>query len=519
MKTVAVVLTALVTALMLAVLADIAAAQEIEAVYGRQVSFYRGELFWFVEGINQAELGYDDGSAELGQFVSEVPDDPMAAVRFDSLTPPFFLKSAKVFVADADCFPDQPGDQFTPFYISVHEDSSGLPGRLISQGDVAVNPLEWECGGVWVEMDVNKLTVEDTVFWAAMQWQEEFPANPHFGLDLSTTSQHSYYSKSDESGQPVWHQCNWGQYMIRSEIFCNDLDGNLTIAPGAVLPDSFRIYSSGQPVVYPGEEFYDTTVINHMHCRVKLPSPQNYFCVTSFNNGVESESSKVVLIEGSTMKRADVRFEPDLFQIQMRPESDTCLQLILTNKNDRRINYRFAGADIIAEKIFAPVTIGIVPSEGDIPDDLADTVKLNLHTNSGVLGDYSIEISIELWDSVQGYMDEIYLIALEVGEFTHAEDDANIVPGEFYLGQNYPNPFNNSTIIPYEITQDGLNITLQIINIKGELVREFDLENSRSGRILWNACDKSGNKMPSGIYLLRAKSGDIIQIRKILLLK
>ncbi len=519
MKSIAVVFSALAAVFILTAFVDIAAAQEIEAVYGRQVSFYRGELFWFVEGINQTELGYDDGSAEIGQFVSASPDDPVAAVRFDSLAPPFFVKAAKVFAADADCFPDLPGDQFTPFYICMHRDSSGLPGRMIMQEEAAANPQDWEYGGVWVEAEVNGLRVEDTVLWAAMQWQEEFPANPHFGLDLSTTTQHSYHSIINASGERIWQKCSWGQFMIRSEILCNDIDGSLTIAPGAAMPDSFRIYSSGQSVVYPSEEFYDTTVINHMHCRVKLPSPQNYFCVTSFNNGVESESSEIVFIEGSTLKRADVRFEPDSFQIQMRPESDTCIQLILTNKNDRSINYRFAGADILTEKIFSPVTIGFVPSEGDIPDDFADTVMLNIHTNSGVLGEYSIDINIELWDSVQGYMDENYRIALEVGDFTHVEDDPNVVPEEFYLGQNYPNPFNNSTIIPYKMPRDGLDVTLQIINIKGELIREFDLENSQFGSILWDACDKSGNRMPSGVYLLRAKSGNIFQIRKTMLLK
>ncbi|NIP41702.1 MAG: hypothetical protein GWN61_04150, partial [candidate division Zixibacteria bacterium] len=65
------VFTALAAAFILTINYDISAAQEIEAVYGRQVSFYRGELIWFVEGINETDLGYDDGNSDQAHYLTE----------------------------------------------------------------------------------------------------------------------------------------------------------------------------------------------------------------------------------------------------------------------------------------------------------------------------------------------------------------------------------------------------------------------------------------------------------------
>ncbi len=73
-------------------------------------------------------------------------------------------------------------------------------------------------------------------------------------------------------------------------------------------------------------------------------------------------------------------------------------------------------------------------------------------------------------------------------------------PHSFQLGQNYPNPFNDTTVIPFRLEQAG-EATLQVYNIRGELVEEQQLGHLASGeqRHLWQAHG------PSGLYYYRLR--------------
>lgn len=61
------------------------------------------------------------------------------------------------------------------------------------------------------------------------------------------------------------------------------------------------------------------------------------------------------------------------------------------------------------------------------------------------------------------------------------------------LEQNYPNPFRGSTIIPYDIKSDYQNAHIELIDIKGNSIKRFQLSQS-SGQILLT------NQLKSGLY-------------------
>ncbi|NIP41703.1 MAG: T9SS type A sorting domain-containing protein, partial [candidate division Zixibacteria bacterium] len=357
------------------------------------------------------------------------------------------------------------------------------------------------------------------VLWVMMQWQEEFPTAPLFGLDKSIVRMNSFFSYVDPSGNRVWDMCSWGQYMMRAEVLENDLDGNTALTADAVMPDSFRIYSSGQPLVTASEEYYDTTIVNSLHCRISLPGPKNYFCLTHFIDGQESPASGIVMIEGSSTESADVGLEPDSMEIVSRSANDTSLVLVITNSNGGEINYRISQIEISPEGPPSTVDVKFMPSEGFIPNDGSDTITVSIKIAPEAIGDYSISTEFELWDSAQGYVQERYRIILHVEEMTDAEDDYSGKPDVFYLGQNYPNPFNNETIIPYKMPPNTGDFLVEIINMRGELVRKLKIKNLGNGFIRWDACDKSGNKLPSGIYFLRVNADNFRQTLKMVLLK
>ena len=90
----------------------------------------------------------------------------------------------------------------------------------------------------------------------------------------------------------------------------------------------------------------------------------------------------------------------------------------------------------------------------------------------------------------------------------------------FELEQNYPNPFNPSTTIEYELNSSD-NVTLQIFDIKGELIKTLvnDFQVSGNHKAVWNGTNSRGEKLSSGVYFYSIKTKDNIGTKKMILLK
>lgn len=85
---------------------------------------------------------------------------------------------------------------------------------------------------------------------------------------------------------------------------------------------------------------------------------------------------------------------------------------------------------------------------------------------------------------------------------------------------NYPNPANPSTQIVYALPEAAA-VKLSIFNIRGQLVREFDMgyQNAGSYQKVWDARDQSGMVVPSGTYIYRLQAGNEMATQRFLLLK
>ena len=84
----------------------------------------------------------------------------------------------------------------------------------------------------------------------------------------------------------------------------------------------------------------------------------------------------------------------------------------------------------------------------------------------------------------------------------------------------YPNPFNGRLNITLNISanSDG---TLQLYNIKGELVKSWDDRLIRSGvsTINWNPTNNKGDNLSSGIYFISYLSSELNMKKKVIFLK
>lgn len=95
-------------------------------------------------------------------------------------------------------------------------------------------------------------------------------------------------------------------------------------------------------------------------------------------------------------------------------------------------------------------------------------------------------------------------------EFEHVE-----LVTEYSLLQNYPNPFNPSTVIEFNIPNNG-NVSLKVFNILGQEVAELLNNEIAAG---YHKINFDGTNLSSGIYFYRIFAGDFVKTNKMLLIK
>ncbi len=121
--------------------------------------------------------------------------------------------------------------------------------------------------------------------------------------------------------------------------------------------------------------------------------------------------------------------------------------------------------------------------------------------------------------------DSFNLLVSESGHFSiyscQATPNGNLdITPVIFNSSNYPNPFNPETTISYNIPKKG-NVTVDIYNIKGQKVKSLLKEEQDAGKhsIIWKGNNDKGQKVSSGTYLYRVKSGDEEIVNKMMLVK
>jgi hypothetical protein len=102
---------------------------------------------------------------------------------------------------------------------------------------------------------------------------------------------------------------------------------------------------------------------------------------------------------------------------------------------------------------------------------------------------------------------------------TNVKEEYVLLDG-FKLEQNYPNPFNPSTKIRYTVPSVGTSsikfVQLKVYDVLGNEVATLVKEEKSPGlhEITWNAVD-----LPSGLYFYQLRSGKLMEVKKMVLLK
>jgi hypothetical protein len=96
-------------------------------------------------------------------------------------------------------------------------------------------------------------------------------------------------------------------------------------------------------------------------------------------------------------------------------------------------------------------------------------------------------------------------------------------PRRFELHQNYPNPFNPSTTIEFSIPEssDNSSYSLNIFNMRGELIRSYYLGQISAGnyRIQWDGKNRNNMPVSNGIYIYQLKGERFCDFKKMTLMR
>lgn len=94
-------------------------------------------------------------------------------------------------------------------------------------------------------------------------------------------------------------------------------------------------------------------------------------------------------------------------------------------------------------------------------------------------------------------------------------NDQSIVPQKFMLHPNYPNPFNPITVIRYELPTNN-RVSLSVYDLMGRRIATLVDERQQAGvhEVSWDA---SG--VASGMYIYKLQSDELVQTRKMMLIK
>jgi hypothetical protein len=151
--------------------------------------------------------------------------------------------------------------------------------------------------------------------------------------------------------------------------------------------------------------------------------------------------------------------------------------------------------------------------------------------------DFSPDITARLQDIVTGQIIDVTMAgsgvyglanfgALNQMKFTvyynivPSDVTTSSVPEEFTLSQNYPNPFNPVTTVQFQVP-NTTNITIKIFDMLGREVRTLFAGEAPRGTytVEWDGLNDAGFKMSSGSYIYRMIAGEIVQSKKMILLK
>jgi hypothetical protein len=111
-------------------------------------------------------------------------------------------------------------------------------------------------------------------------------------------------------------------------------------------------------------------------------------------------------------------------------------------------------------------------------------------------------------------------LTMQIGYTNIYGEDKSLLPESFSISNIFPNPFNGITRIEYQMPYSS-EVNITVYDLMGRLVRNIVNDQKVAGFEIatWDARDEQGQSVVSGVYLIRMRTKNFEQVRKILYLK
>jgi hypothetical protein len=135
-------------------------------------------------------------------------------------------------------------------------------------------------------------------------------------------------------------------------------------------------------------------------------------------------------------------------------------------------------------------------------------------TNDKNWGQWNEKSDLDLADSLWFHYQEMYSAIMS------ADREAGPVTGATAITSILPNPVTESTTIRFSLAKGG-NISLEIYNVDGEIVRQLASSRHEAGNYVqeWDGTDDMRRLVPAGTYLVRLKTSHEVLSKNVVVVR
>ncbi len=323
--------------------------------------------------------------------------------------------------------------------------------------------------------------------------------------------------------------------------------------PVDILVDNTTLYMGGYDGIYKSDDEGNnwTKISSYLFDVQRMIKTSSGWLVASYSSGLQF--SKNNMYTWGRLSPGDFTYNP---RTELAAEDDL---IVMSSTMERRVSSNFGDSwfstysfkditwiKILHNKFFISGTIPGLYRSSDygatwqlsatdslykmIYDFMIYEDKIYLLINSGVYysaddGETWIKTGEGLPTSTSGRLGitNNYLYAnlnsgmyrIKRNEIVSVESQEEITPGSFSLAQNFPNPFNPSTTISFSLPS-AQNVTLKVYDILGKEIATLVNEYKQAGSYSINFNAKN---LSSGVYLYQIQAGNLIDTKKMILIK
>lgn len=127
---------------------------------------------------------------------------------------------------------------------------------------------------------------------------------------------------------------------------------------------------------------------------------------------------------------------------------------------------------------------------------------------------YKVKV-VDYSGNKSGYSNEKWFYDGSTSKPIATSDESTNLPTKFSLKQNYPNPFNPVTKIKFDLPEES-QVELYVYNSSGQVIAKLLNKRLAAGGY---SVDFSAEKLSSGVYFYRIKTGQFTDVKRMLVIK